>query len=136
MGGLKESVVEAMEKGLKQALSHSDKTIQTGAFAVLRLLAVEVGGHEERVEKLFARMSASAQKAFARKYPEATPKWFAEGKSAKNSKKTKAKKSKMANANAKGKMNRRLSVGQYQVLSDTEKGIQTKRDSLEKMERS
>merc|ERR1719295_2081198 len=69
------TVLDSVEKGLKQGLSNKDKTIQKGSFEVLECMATELQAHD-RVEKLFGRMSASAQKAFHKKAPLATPPWF------------------------------------------------------------
>merc|ERR1712129_18777 len=79
---------------------------------------------------------------FERKYPDATPNWFRDAKGNGNAngngkrKKNGKGKGKLKVVSTAPNMKRRLSVGQYEVLSETPKGIQTKRDSLDKMEQS
>eukprot|EP00485_Elphidium_margaritaceum_P013111 CAMPEP_0202694316 /NCGR_PEP_ID=MMETSP1385-20130828/8200_1 /ASSEMBLY_ACC=CAM_ASM_000861 /TAXON_ID=933848 /ORGANISM="Elphidium margaritaceum" /LENGTH=1305 /DNA_ID=CAMNT_0049350135 /DNA_START=24 /DNA_END=3941 /DNA_ORIENTATION=+ len=110
-------VLDSIEKGLKTGLSSTDKTNQDGSFQLLHLL---YGNHEtERVEKLFGRMSATAQKQFAKKYPQSTPAWFGGGVAAKS------------DAEKKKHTQRKVSVGRLQIGNDFAKNSFGKRDSLE-----
>ena len=124
------TVLDSVEKGLKQGLSNKDKTIQKGSFEVLEYFAMELQEHD-RVEKLFGRMSASAQKAFHKKSPLACPSWYESASSG-------GKRSASASAASRDRKaptpRRRLSsVGQFQITSDTTKSLHRKKDSLERI---
>merc|ERR1711933_161831 len=120
-GKISPNVLDSIEKGLKQGLSNNDRIIQNGAFKILNLLYDM--NERERVEKLFGRMSASAQKVYYKKHPISTPPSYNKNNSNKNN-----KLKVQQNGGGRG---RRLSVGQISISDTVQSRNHLKRDSLE-----
>jgi len=111
-------ILDCVVKGIKGPLSNNDKLIQLGSFKVLAFLW-EIN-EIERVEKLYKKMSVTAQKQYNKKYPNSSP-----------------TKSKLKHQNTPRPHSRKISVGQY-ALDQNILSVRflKRRDSLERIEKN